>query len=575
MAFRKTEPLAWLDKLAALSAQLENTPTANPSELARLLNFDRKLVNNLLGLKELLDPVAIERIRQAAQDEHPYSLSYNNAAALVGLIDRVPDPPRAAREALEAALSRHLETRHIEALVEHLVEGKTAGEFDHTKVKYKKHVASEPEMAEPPKVVEEEQPKEKEPQPVKARGSHQRFLTGLWVALFIAIVFFAGWYDRNGWMEQLSNLLPSSGSVTANPGETEKAKPQEQALPTATPQVIPMTPVLTPLAIETNSPAPVSAVPKKVEPKPQARKTSSTHKTHHPTQPAPPAERANPYVFARAWLPSIEDAKTLDAEMKALSSPCLIKAEPIEPDPAISPVMAGNRLSDLSDPEKYTVRLGHEVLKIQSAVASSTGLTLSFQTGFSLGDLTSGFLGDPSKKGMGFYWEDVRAIHCNLIEPGSRSENPRSFYQCTILVSGKKPPLTVQCESAEDLSHFVSSIQFWIKQVKGAHAPLGSLLYLCQGVQLDSQGAVKTLWADSPTAQTGLKEGDLIWSVGTNPAFHPASSDLETSLQALTPGPHDLYVISPADWDNAKMAHNKRNPAPFNPIRRKVTLVVP
>src|SRR5665213_1498108 len=126
-----SESLEWLDNLAAITNQLEKNPDATHAELGKALNIDRGKITVLLAIKACLDPVAIEKVRQAAQANPPYTLSFNSARALAGLKKKkVSDFHGSVHAALDVIFAQRLETRHIKALVEWMLSGKPASEFD-------------------------------------------------------------------------------------------------------------------------------------------------------------------------------------------------------------------------------------------------------------------------------------------------------------------------------------------------------------------------------------------------------------------------------------------------------------
>ncbi len=138
MAKPNTKSLDWLDDMAALAAEKAKNPSANYDDLAETLITTKSKVSYLFALKATFDPAAVKKVRQAAQGNHPFILSYKSALALTDLVGRVPDLPQAVQEALEVILTHRYATRHIEALVEHLAAGNPAKDFDHKKVKNKK-----------------------------------------------------------------------------------------------------------------------------------------------------------------------------------------------------------------------------------------------------------------------------------------------------------------------------------------------------------------------------------------------------------------------------------------------------
>ena len=143
----------------------------------------------------------------------------------------------------------------------------------------------------------------------------------------------------------------------------------------------------------------------------------------------------------------------------------LVQVGLAQPDPAITLDMADRRLADMQDSEKYTVFWGHDRQRMQSASPNPSGLSLGFAGTF--GNL----LGDNSK--CEFYWEDVKAIHCSQIDVASNA--PKGFYQCTLLVSGLKRPLTFQ-SSADGIRHLVSAVEFKIRSTTGGkNAPIAGI----------------------------------------------------------------------------------------------------
>ena len=202
-----------------------------------------------------------------------------------------------------------------------------------------------------------------------------------------------------------------------------------------------------------------------------------------------------------------------------------------------------------------------------------------------------------SDQSIEFYWEDVKAIHCDEIEIGSgsnfalsnRSESKgqtstKKIYQMALVVNASKKPFIVQCPTSEGLAHLVSAFEFWIGAGnKGKQAPISGMPYLSQGLRLDSDGKVALLWAGSPCAKaTGDGPGDLavelgdgIWSLDTDTSQPQGKPNLEEALQSLVPGRHTLYVVAPADWVSRPPANNIRSTRVFNPKRQKMELLVP
>lgn len=123
----KSESLVWLNNLAALEAQLQKTPSATHTQLADALNLKRPYVSVLLALQPVLNPAAIEKVRLASTSG--FVLSFNGAKALIPL-GTMANPSGAVHSALDIILTRRLATRHIEALVDGMINGKSTESFD-------------------------------------------------------------------------------------------------------------------------------------------------------------------------------------------------------------------------------------------------------------------------------------------------------------------------------------------------------------------------------------------------------------------------------------------------------------
>jgi hypothetical protein len=123
----KSESLVWLDNLAALEAQLQKIPSATHGQLADALNLKRPYVSLLLALQPILDPTAIEKVRSSANNS--FVLSFNAAKALLPL-GKMANPSSAVQSALDVILSRRLAPKHIAALVDEMISGKSAETFD-------------------------------------------------------------------------------------------------------------------------------------------------------------------------------------------------------------------------------------------------------------------------------------------------------------------------------------------------------------------------------------------------------------------------------------------------------------
>ncbi len=160
-------------------------------------------------------------------------------------------------------------------------------------------------------------------------------------------------------------------------------------------------------------------------------------------------------VSAKAWQAEDEDENYLEQEIEVLPPNSRVKSFAVTLDAGMTADMASRRLEDLQMPEKYSLMIGREKQKVLSFITSYTNFILTYQGNSPLG----GLLGESSK--IQFYWEDVQAIHCDEIEIETGTTHPRLLYQCSLVVSGLKKPLTVQCASTKDLIHLVSALEVW------------------------------------------------------------------------------------------------------------------
>ncbi|HXL74093.1 MAG TPA: hypothetical protein VN963_10775, partial [bacterium] len=285
-------------------------------------------------------------------------------------------------------------------------------------------------------------------------------------------------------------------------------------------------------------------------------------------------------IAVTAWNPSDESQADLDFEIAAVSKQTRIKPFAFEPN-ILDAAIAGQRLQDLQDPDKYTLRRGRETDKVLGVNLLSTNLVVSFKSSDALG----GFV-DGSNK-TSFYWEDVKTIHVNqLVSAGV------TLYQCGVIADGMKEPFTLQCPRAEDLKHLISALEFWIKTSQGHYAPLTGMPYLNQGLVLNNDCVVDKLWADSPawnavsyieTAQpnrvaqleasqqvkAGVALGDHLWSIGKVTPEKQERNDLEAGLQTL---PVTFFVVPHAEWEKAMTARNQNRANSFRPKLKKVVL---
>ncbi len=205
----------------------------------------------------------------------------------------------------------------------------------------------------------------------------------------------------------------------------------------------------------------------------------------------------------------------------------------------------------------------------------ASGFTLALLGGFSIGDV-SNLLGDGSKKGMVYYWEEVKAIHCDEIETLSNSGNTAITYHCSLVMSGPNKRFTVQCATPDDLNHLVSALEFWVRNAQaGKNAPVSGMLYLNQGLLMKDDGQVTALWVDGPAEKSGLLLSDYVWGLDQDADNRTDRNKLEKGLRNLKPGKHFLYVVSPADKSQAEEQALSDTNGNFNPKRARRVLTVP
>ncbi len=330
-------------------------------------------------------------------------------------------------------------------------------------------------------------------------------------------------------------------------------------------------------------PAKTEEQPKAIEPSPFAKATGDRPSTATAIEPPrrqvhqeglkPVVEKQNITASSppkpinpgtQPWNSDIEDRSYLEAEIAAVPGPGWIKAFPFEPVP-MSGDMSIRRLGDLQDPEKYSLIVGHDKQHVLSVSPAMTGFTLTYGDGLPIG----GFLGGPAK--IDFYWEDVKAIHCDEIKNGTQT-----LFQLGLVVNGLKKPFIVQCPTKEGLGHLVSAFEFWIDAAgAGRKAPVTGMPYLFQGLMLDGQCRVKLVWAGSPIDLGAIQPGDGVWSWDADTKQPAGKANLESALESPGPGRHNLYVATSDAWGSGPLLGNFYKNRLFNPKRQKMELVVP
>jgi hypothetical protein len=364
------------------------------------------------------------------------------------------------------------------------------------------------------------------------------------VMILLAAVLAVAWFFRGWWMGLLHVSMPSSPFAQSEPAKS------------------------TPVTI-VQAPPKASILPK------DSLRSANRRTSSKVSIPTPNSSLQTPnYLPSQAWSESVEDKASLDSELAAIPQPCRILDFPVTVDSAMGEGMATGRLQDLADSDKYTLMQGHDKKQIQSVQVGATGLTLNLP-GDALGNLAGNFLGVGSGPGKtAFFWEDVQAIHCNKAE--TVSEHPQVVYQCSVLATSLKKPFTVQCAGSESLEHLVSAMEFFIKSSqRGKAIPISSIPYINQGVRLDGDGTASVMWENSPMEKAGFLFGDRLWSLDTNTYGRQSRETLEAALQALAPGKHSLFVVTPKDWEKARRAEDFHSNASPIPQRRDYPLVVP
>jgi hypothetical protein len=73
--------------------------------------------------------------------------------------------------------------------------------------------------------------------------------------------------------------------------------------------------------------------------------------------------------------------------------------------------LAASRLQDLTNADKYTMKIGGDTQKIASVSSSNNTLMITFKSSDVFGNLVNGS-NQPT-----FFWEDVNTVHINEISP--------------------------------------------------------------------------------------------------------------------------------------------------------------
>jgi len=292
------------------------------------------------------------------------------------------------------------------------------------------------------------------------------------------------------------------------------------------------------------------------------------------------------YQPAVSFIPSpsstqtLYDPKILEQEIAAIPANSIIKDYVYQPDEGMPADLAVSRLQDLTDTDKYTMMIGSGKQKILSVIPSNTNFIITYKSTdpFNVFGNSSGT--------MNIFLEDVQYIHVNEIDHFSRpptanaagissfsGTQPDIKYQCTVVAKGEKYPLTIQCDSKDDLENLVSTLEYFIRHSRlGRDAQPGGLPFPTQGIRFNNDRVVTLLWANSPMDKGGMGLGDHLWSVGKNTSEQQSRKELEAALQGAAQG-LVLYAVSPNEWEKAAIA--ARDPGSdnsFRPQLKKVSL---
>ena len=277
------------------------------------------------------------------------------------------------------------------------------------------------------------------------------------------------------------------------------------------------------------------------------------------------------YQPAVSFVPSDEDPQVLDLEIAAVAKNVVLKNHAVAPDEGMPGDLAVTRMQGVMDPDKYTMMIGSDKRIVLGINVGTTTLTIHHKSA----DPLNGLSGDGLTN---IVLEDVTAIHINEIDTGTKTTTVK--YQFSLISEGAKYPLTIQCNSTDDLRHLVSAMEYFIRNSRlspsggglGHDTPLTGMPYPNQGLVLTNACVVEKLWADSPMDKAGVQLGDMVWSTDKNAPLPPERKTLETILAGLTPGSHDLYLVSPEERNKAQILMNQTHSSNFNPKRRKVSL---
>jgi hypothetical protein len=608
----KAESIVWVDQIEAIHAQYQRKPSSKRVDLKEALNCRDSQLTILLKLDNCFDPAAIAKVRQATRDPNPFILSSNSALALAGLKNKVKAEELASlvHAALDVIFARRLTTKQILALVDWMANGKPATEFD-PKYKPKPVPAETTDTAPESEDERDEKPVQAKSQsPSKAKKSKASSDDPSWGETLLldwladisiisqikakakkrkpvsagelALLGLHKFFEILGHLVKfaiklIKGLLKLAKLIWKLIVDILKEVGLYKYLKAAFLIVIliavgwflwethqygirrPISVIESFLFKKSEEEIPVQEAP---TPMPVASEPASKPKAGFVPNPAKPTQVYQPSI---AWQSSAEDQTVLDMELASLPVNCIVKDFPLAPDEGMPGDLAVSRLQDLTDADKYTMKMGRDTQKILSVNATTTNLIINYQST------------DPLNLGgsiqLNRFWEDVIMIHVDEID--NLGKNPRVIYQISLIVSGAKEPLTIQCSTPADLKHLVSTMEYFIRSSRVAHdTALAGMPYPTQGMRLNNQCLMEVLWANSPADKAGVQLGDMVWSLEKNAPLQPERKNLETQLTGLTSGVHSLYIVSPADRDKGLVEMNANHTNNFNPQRHKVVLAL-
>ena len=367
-----------------------------------------------------------------------------------------------------------------------------------------------------------------------------KFLEMVVIAVLLVVV----WWFRGWWMGELHISLPS----------VPRSQTEEQGLSAPIPEK----------GIGASSTTPKASLLTTTRPK--------SSKVYLPT-----ANRELPtssYLPAHAWTESDEDRAYLDSELLALPQPCRILDFPVTVDAAMGEGMATGRLQDLADPDKYT---------LMSWPRQETDPVGHRGRHGAHPELAGGRLGKPGGQfpGCGLWPGQNRVLL------GRRQGHPLQQNRNGGGPSPSGLPMRRGGLQPEKALHgamrqrgklrapgFGHGILHPVPRGRAADT-IGGLPYLNQGVRLDGDGKAVMMWDNSPVEKAGVLFGDRLWSVDTNTYGRQSRETLEAALQALASGKHNLFVVTPKDWDNARRSEDFHSDTTPIPERRLYSLTVP